>query len=810
MSGKKKSMWKRILAGMGVVLVLSDAVGTNVWQSQAADMIAEYVENEASETEIKEAENLESDETEIDILEQENEDIERQKFGWLEENDEEKIVDQADQQEAGEEEQILDGQEDSSAGEQIQEPDDSLNWSAVEIPDNTEFITEKSAEAGTALDGGFLSGRSVRRARMAIRFQNCYGDQLDAGSREVYDTMTEAWAGGGTESFTVKFQEPLTFQATGSVVDGKWKWIAADAKTTAEKMELDPAFGEAIEALRCYVQGAFDACIYDNPEIFWLKNVSYSYSWKWETQEDGIVQGKITSVTISGNESAYWNGAKECISQFQTEVAEAVETISSSFADDMTDAQKMKQIHDYICAKCVYTIYPEKTTAFEQSHSAYGTFYNGKVVCEGYAKAFKILCNRMGLTCVLGSGIVHKSTSDGAHMWNYVLLDGGWYMVDATWDDGNKLSNRYLFAGAQTKGFYYAIAQERTNYTIFSKEPYGYKFVQPALQEDTYHEKIEAGYIPASCESSGQQTWRCQLCNEITQEEILAVGHSFGEWKIITKASCEQSGVQSRTCQNCQKTKTETVPATGHSFGAWETTTKASCEQSGVQSRICQNCQKTETETLPATGHSYDAWQISRGATVLEEGEMRRSCQNVGCSSYQTKSIAKLPGFVRLNASRITLQTRQSTSGLKVTDMAEGDRIIGWKSNKSSVATVNKNGKITGKKAGTAVITVTLASGVTGQCKVKVQKKAVAVAGLDISLAGLRGGQLILKKGQSVTCNATVKPFTCKTKVTYSSGNSKIAKISKNGKIRAVKNGKTKITIRAGKKKKVIWVTVKK
>ncbi|MCQ4775755.1 Ig-like domain-containing protein, partial [Lacrimispora saccharolytica] len=101
-------------------------------------------------------------------------------------------------------------------------------------------------------------------------------------------------------------------------------------------------------------------------------------------------------------------------------------------------------------------------------------------------------------------------------------------------------------------------------------------------------------------------------------------------------------------------------------------------------------------------------------------------------------------------------------------------------------------------------------SGVTGQCKVKVQKKAVEVAGLDISLAGLRGGQLILKKGQSVTCKATVKPFTCKTKVTYSSGNSKIAKILKNGKIRAVKNGKTKITIRAGKKKKVIWVTVKK
>ena len=810
MSGKKKSMWKRILAGMGVVLVLSDAVGTNVWQSQAADMIAEYVENEVSETEIKEAENLESDETEIDILEQENEDIERQKFGWLEENDEEKIVDQADQQEAGEEEQILDGQEDSSAGEQIQEPDDSLNWSAVEIPDNTEFITEKSAEAGTALDGGFLSGRSVRRARMAIRFQNCYGDQLDAGSREVYDAMTEAWAGGGTESLTVKFQEPLTFQATGSVVDGKWKWIAADAKTTAEKMELDPAFGEAIEALRCYVQGGFDACIYDNPEIFWLKNVSYSYSWKWETQEDGIVQGKITSVTISGNESAYWNGAKECISQFQTEVAEAVETISSSFVDDMTDAQKMKQIHDYICAKCVYTIYPEKTTAFEQSHSAYGTFYNGKVVCEGYAKAFKILCNRMGLTCVLGSGTVHKPSSDGAHMWNYVLLDGSWYMVDATWDDGKTLSNRYLFAGAQTKGFYYAIAQERTNYTIFSKEPYGYKFVQPALQEDTYHEKIETGYIPASCESSGLKTWQCQLCEEITQEQIPATGHSFGAWKTTTEATCEQAGVQSRICQICQKTETEPIPETGHSFGAWKTTTEASCEQSGVQSRICQTCQKTETEPIPATGHSYGEWKISRGATVLGEGEMRRSCQNTGCASSQTKEIAKLSGFVRLNASSITLQTRQSTSGLKVTDMAEGDRIVSWKSSRSSVATVNKKGKITGKKAGTAVITVTLASGATANVKVKVQKKAVQPVSLRIACSRLKSNRITLKKGQRTTCKVTVSPFTCKTKVTFSSANPKIVKVSGNGKIIARKAGKTKITVKAGKKKKVIWVTVKK
>ena len=261
------------------------------------------------------------------------------------------------------------------------------------------------------------------------------------------------------------------------------------------------------------------------------------------------------------------------------------------------------------------------------------------------------------------------------------------------------------------------------------------------------------------------------MCNEITQEEIPAVGHSFGEWKIITKASCEQSG---------------------------------------VQSRICQNCQKTETEIIPSTGHSYDAWQISRGATVLEEGEMRRSCQNVGCSSYQTKLIAKLPGFVRLNASRITLQTRQSTSGLKVTDMTEGDRIVSWKSSKPTIATVSKKGKIVAKKAGTTIITVTLASGATANVKVKVQKKAVQPVSLRIACSRLKSNRITLKKGQRTTCKVTVSPFTCKTKVTFSSANPKIVKISGNGKIIARKAGKTKITVKAGKKKKVIWVTVKK
>ena len=779
--GKEKMVrrWKRILIGVAVVLTVSaiTEVGMCSVHAEEVEVESEYTESGYGRQESEESEEQESDVTEISTPDKT-------------EMEEEQIL---DMQSGNEEEGIF-----SEAAEEKKDSQTVIQ---------REELFDESAEAGSATDGGFLTGRGSRRARSTVQFLECYGDQLNESARDVYDAMKKAWGNGGTDKFTVNFGTSLTFETTGTYVtneagERKWRWIAADGTSTDEKIKLDPAYGKVMETLRKSIQGGFDACIYDCPEIFWLKNVTFGYTIIWTIRSDGSATGKISSVTVSGNES--WTGAKNCVSEFQTHVSDAVNSISAGFTEDMSDARKMKQIHDYICAKCVYR---EGTYA----HSAYGTFYNGKVVCEGYAKAFKILCNRMGLTCVLGSGTVHKTSSDGAHMWNYVLLDGGWYMVDATWDDGNTLSNRYLFAGSESDGVYYKISEERTNYTIFSNSTiYGFKFVQPALQEDTYHEKIEAGYIPASCESIGQQTWRCQLCNEITQEEIPAAGHSFGEWKIITKASCEQSGVQSRTCQGCQKTETETVPATGHSFGEWKIITKASCEQSGVQSRICQNCQKTETEIIPSTGHSYDAWQISRGATVLEEGEMRRSCQNVGCSSYQTKLIAKLPGFVRLNASRITLQTRQSTSGLKVTDMTEGDRIVSWKSSKPTIATVSKKGKIVAKKAGTTIITVTLASGATANVKVKVQKKAVQPVSLRIACSRLKSNRITLKKGQRTTCKVTVSPFTCKTKVTFSSANPKIVKISGNGKIIARKAGKTKITVKAGKKKKVIWVTVKK
>ncbi|MBE6625801.1 MAG: hypothetical protein E7628_01285 [Ruminococcaceae bacterium] len=68
-----------------------------------------------------------------------------------------------------------------------------------------------------------------------------------------------------------------------------------------------------------------------------------------------------------------------------------------------------------------------------------------KVVCEGYAKAFQLLCDlsdfEQDIVCVSVSG-----DANGAHMWNIVKMDdGNNYLVDVTWNDSTP--GKYFLKG---------------------------------------------------------------------------------------------------------------------------------------------------------------------------------------------------------------------------------------------------------------------------------------------------------------------------------------------------------------------------
>lgn len=104
--------------------------------------------------------------------------------------------------------------------------------------------------------------------------------------------------------------------------------------------------------------------------------------------------------------------------------------IAADAASLDSDYAKVKYFHDTIVLGCTYT------SDAPYAHTAYGALVDGNAVCEGYAKAFQLLCELSGITAVPVSG--SAVDSDGlvqSHMWNKVLLDGEWYNVDCTWDD---------------------------------------------------------------------------------------------------------------------------------------------------------------------------------------------------------------------------------------------------------------------------------------------------------------------------------------------------------------------------------------
>ena len=92
-------------------------------------------------------------------------------------------------------------------------------------------------------------------------------------------------------------------------------------------------------------------------------------------------------------------------------------------------------------------------------------------------------------------------------------------------------------------------------------------------------------------------------------------------------------------------------------------------------------------------------------------------------SSYNKKGVTAIAGLytLKLNSSRITLNPGKSYT-LKV----NGTKLTpAWKSSNSKIVTVNKKGRITAKKAGTAKITATL-GGKKFVCTVTVKKASAS------------------------------------------------------------------------------------
>ena len=221
-----------------------------------------------------------------------------------------------------------------------------------------------------------------------------------------------------------------------------------------------------------------------------------------------------------------------------------------------------------------------------------------------------------------------------------------------------------------------------------------------------------------------------------------------------------------------------------------------------------------ESETLTATitpsnatGDKTGKWSSSNAEVAAVDSNGKVTAKKAGTAvitatssngksasctvTVKQKEIAIIG--IGLNKSTTSLTEGESeilTSTIAPSN-ATGDKTVKWSSSNEAVAAVDSNGKVTAKKAGTAVITATSSNGKTAGCTVTVKQKEIAITGISLNKSTTS-----LTEGESETLTATITPSnaTGDKTVKWSSSNEAVAAVDSNGKVTAKKAGTAVIT----------------
>lgn len=118
----------------------------------------------------------------------------------------------------------------------------------------------------------------------------------------------------------------------------------------------------------------------------------------------------------------------------------------------LSELEKEQYIHDFICSNVVYDKLKK-----QYSHEIIGPLGHGVGVCEGIAKAVKILCDSLGIWCVIAISEANKEKGIRyRHAWNIVRVGGQYYHLDATFDNslGHGAGIRYDYFNLSDKQFF--------------------------------------------------------------------------------------------------------------------------------------------------------------------------------------------------------------------------------------------------------------------------------------------------------------------------------------------------------------------
>lgn len=176
---------------------------------------------------------------------------------------------------------------------------------------------------------------------------------------------------------------------------------------------LEPAFLVPMTGGR-ELQDIFFRLRLDCPEIFYAVGFRYRY-YKEAANMEVIPEYLFNKKKVKEHQKA-----------MEARIAKLARPAAA-----MTELQKELYIHDFICSNITYDKLKKP-----YSHEIIGPLGQGVGVCEGIAKTVKVLCDALGIWCVIAVSEANPEKQiKYRHAWNVVRIGGSHYHLDATFDN---------------------------------------------------------------------------------------------------------------------------------------------------------------------------------------------------------------------------------------------------------------------------------------------------------------------------------------------------------------------------------------
>lgn len=346
--------------------------------------------------------------------------------------------------------------------------------------------------------------------------------------------------------------------------------------------EFDPQGDGLIQhqAILADMFAAKAALTYDRPDLLWMDDVVRSYQVDWAGDEEDLVV--VTTVSLDFY-LEYGDGEGEMISR----LLDGAQYIADQAAWEPDRWHKVKSVYDQLAALNTYGDPDEHL-----SHSCYSALVwddDTQPVCQGYAEAFKLICNLLEIPCF--------TPSSENHMWNNVKMDDGeWYQLDVTWgdQDGEEPDYGYFLAGNSSIIEGYPFSQEPSHIEELPLEiyssVYGSGSPRYTLPVDAFrwpkksgraYEYIGRDYDPLRFPDVKRSAWYYETVEQAADSQLFT-GDGQGLFlpeKSISRA--EFAAVLARAL-GAELSQPQEAPFPDVSAGAWFAPAAAWVKESGV------------------------------------------------------------------------------------------------------------------------------------------------------------------------------------------------------------------------------------